>query len=248
MRRQRARRRGPAVRQRAAQPCDTIGRLDGDKFVVICPVVSATEADGDRGPSARHASRTRSRSVATPCESRRASASPSPTARPPIPKSLLRDADHAMVQAKRDGRERAVLFSSSMRPRTSVGTHRAAAGRARRGPVPTRVPAGRLELRRVDRRRRSAPAVGPSVTSASFRRTSSSRSSRSPASSSTWARGCFARRAGRQRSGCTPSPSSALRVTVNVSARQLAEPDFRDDRRVRALPRRGCARRCSASS
>ena len=37
------------------------------------------------------------------------------------PESLLRDADHAVIQAKRDGRERAVLFSSSMRPRTTAG-------------------------------------------------------------------------------------------------------------------------------
>ena len=139
---------------------DTIGRLDGDTFVVICLVGSANEATeiADRllgtleNPFAigGHTFRvTASIGVAVADGS---------TA---DPEALMRDADHAMIQAKRDGRERAVLFASDMRPRTSVGTHRAAASSARTRPVPTRVPAGRVELRRHDRRRRSPAAVGP---------------------------------------------------------------------------------------
>ena len=101
--------------------CDTIGRLDGDKFVVICPVVSTSEA----AEIANRLLGTLENPFAIGGHTVRVTASigvavaDGSTA---DPETLLRDADHAMVQAKRDGRERAVLFSSSMRPRTSVGT------------------------------------------------------------------------------------------------------------------------------
>ena len=139
---------------------DTIGRLDGDTFVVICLVGSANEATeiADRllgtldNPFAigGHTFRvTASIGIAVADGS---------TA---DPEALMRDADHAMIQAKRDGRERAVRFAVRHASPHERGHDRAAARSARRRPVPTRVPAGRVELRRHDRRRRSPPAVGP---------------------------------------------------------------------------------------
>ena len=142
------------------------------------------------------------------------------------PDALLRDADHAMVQAKRDGRERAVLFSSSMRPRTSIG-----------GIEQLRVALDDEQFRLVYQPVVSSfdgSIVGLEAllrwdhpTSDSCHPATSSLSSRSPGSSSTSAPGCSASRAVKPPSGRTRSRSSARRVTVNVSARQLAEPDFR---------------------
>jgi diguanylate cyclase (GGDEF)-like protein len=84
---------------------DTIGRLDGDKFVVICPVVSTSEA----AEIANRLLATLENPFAVGGHSVRVTASigvavaDGSTADPDV---LLRDADHAMVQAKRDGRER----------------------------------------------------------------------------------------------------------------------------------------------
>ncbi len=99
---------------------DTIGRIDGDKFVVICPVVSAPEAmtmaerllgclENPFVVGGHTVRVTASIGVAVADGSKS------------DPESLLRDADRAVVQAKRDGRERAAPFPSSMRPRTTAG-------------------------------------------------------------------------------------------------------------------------------
>ena len=121
---------------------DTIGRLDGDKFVVICPVVSTSEA----AEIANRLLATLENPFAVGGHTVRVTASigvavaDGSTADPEI---LLRDADHAMVQAKRDGRERAVRLLVIHAAAHVDRGHRAAARRARRRAVQARLPTRR---------------------------------------------------------------------------------------------------------
>lgn len=205
---------------------DTIGRIDGDKFVVICPVVSAPEAMATaerllgclENPFAvgGHTVRvTASIGVAVADGSKS------------DPESLLRDADHAVAQAKRAGRERAVLFSSSMRPRTTAG-----------GAEQLRLALAQEQFRLVYQPvvssfdgsivgveallRWDHPALGVVMPSDFI-----------PQLEETglivdvgrW----VLRESCRQAAEWIAAiPGLSLRTTVNVSARQLAEPDFRD--------------------
>ena len=142
------------------------------------------------------------------------------------PELLLRDADHAMVQAKRDGRERAVLFASEMRPRTSVGTSEQLRNALDVGqfrlvyqPVVSSFDGtiiGVEALLRWDH-----PHLGvippaefiPQLEESGF-----------IVQVGTW----VLREACQQAADWMRSfPDLGVRVTVNVSARQLAEPDFR---------------------
>jgi diguanylate cyclase (GGDEF)-like protein len=208
------------------RPADTIGRIDGDKFVVICPVVSAPEAmamaerllgclENPFAVSGHTVRVTASIGVAVADGSKS------------DPESLLRDADHAVFQAKRDGRERAVLFSSSMRPRTTAG-----------GAEQLRVALAQDQFRLVYQPvvssfdgsiigveallRWDHPALGVVMPSDFI-----------PQLEETglivevgrW----VLRESCRQAAEWIAAfPGLSLRTTVNVSARQLAEPDFRD--------------------
>ena len=205
---------------------DTIGRIDGDKFVVICPVVSAPEAMAMaerllgclENPFAvgGHTVRvTASIGVAVADGSKS------------DPESLLRDADHAVSQAKRDGRERAVLFSSSMRPRTTAG-----------GAEQLRLALAQQQFRLVYQPvvssfdgsivgveallRWDHPSLGlimPSEFIPQLEETGLI------VDAGRWVLQESCRQAAEW---ISTIPGLSLRTTVNVSARQLAEPDFRD--------------------
>ena len=207
------------------RPGDTIGRLDGDKFVVICLVGAPAEATAiaDRllatldNPFAvgGHTFRvTASIGVAVADGS---------TADPEI---LLRDADHAMVQAKRDGRERAVLFASSMRPRTSIGTTEHLRLALDEGqfrlvyqPVVSSFDGsivGVEALLRWDHPHLGVVPPGDFIPQLE--------ESGLIVEVGTWVLGEACRQAAEW---MRSFPDFGLTVTVNVSARQLAEPDFR---------------------
>ncbi len=204
---------------------DTIGRLDGDKFVVICPVVSTSEA----AEIANRLLSTLENPFAVGGHTVRVTASigvavaDGSTADPEI---LLRDADHAMVQAKRDGRERAVLFSSSMRRRATVDSVDQLRKALDDGqfrlvyqPVVSGFDGSIVGVEAL--LRWDHPDLGV-VAPADF--IPLLEESGLIVDAGTW----VLREACRQAAEWTQAfPELGLRVTVNVSARQLAEPDFR---------------------
>ena len=207
------------------RPGDTIGRLDGDKFVAICSVTSAAEAT----TIAERLLGTLANPFAVSGHTVHVTASigvavaDGTTADPEI---LLRDADHAMTRAKREGRERAVLFSSSMRPRTSVGTVEQLRAALDEGqfrlayqPVVSSFDGslvGVEALLRWDHPHLGVVAPDDFIPQLE--------ESGLIVDAGTW----VLREACRQGAEWMHSfPDIALRVTVNVSARQLAEPDFR---------------------
>ena len=204
---------------------DTIGRLDGDKFVVICPVVSTSEA----AEVANRLLATLENPFAVGGHTVRVTASigvavaDGSTADPEI---LLRDADHAMVQAKRDGRERAVLFSSSMRPRTSVGSTDQLRTALDEGqfrlvyqPVVSSFDGSIMGVEALIRWDHPHLGVVPPDEFIPLLEESGL-----IVDAGTW----VLREACRQAAEWMQSfPELGVRVTVNVSARQLAEPDFR---------------------
>ena len=204
---------------------DTIGRLDGDKFVVICPVVSTSEA----AEVANRLLATLENPFAVGGHTVRVTASigvavaDGSTAGPD---ALLRDADHAMVQAKRDGRERAVIFSSSMRRRSSVGGIEQLRVALEDGqfrlvyqPVVSSFDGSIVGLEAL--LRWDHPELGV-VSPGDF--VPQLEESGLIVDVGTW----VLREACRQAAEWTNAfPELGTRVTVNVSARQLAEPDFR---------------------
>ena len=204
---------------------DTIGRLDGDTFVVICLVGSGNEAT----EIAEQLLGTLDNPFAIGGHTFRVTASigiavaAGSTA---DPEALMRDADHAMIQAKRDGRERAVLFASDMRPRTSVGTteqlreaHEQGQFRLVYQPVVSSfdgTTVGVEALLRWDH-----PHLGVVPPNEFIPQLEESGLI---VEVGTW----VLREACRQASELMHAfPDLGVRVTVIVSARQLAEPDFR---------------------
>ena len=204
---------------------DTIGRVDGDKFVVICPVVSTSEA----AEVANRLLATLENPFAVGGHTVRVTASigvavaDGSTA---DPDALMRDADHAMVQAKRDGRERAVIFSSSMRPRTSIGGIEQLRVALDQGqfrlvyqPVVSSFDGSIVGLEALIRW--DHPNLGL-VLPGDF--VPQLEESGLIVDVGTW----VLREACRQAAEWTNAfPELGTKVTVNVSARQLAEPDFR---------------------
>ena len=140
---------------------DTIGRLDGDKFVVICPVVSTSEAAeiANRllatlenpfavgGHTVRvHREHRRRGRRRLDRRSRR-----SPARRGPC------DGAGQARRPRASGRLLVIHAAAHVDRR-----HRAAARRARRRAVQARLPTGRVELRRLDRRARGVDPLGSS--------------------------------------------------------------------------------------
>jgi len=107
-----------AVRLRqVTRPQDTVARLSGDEFVVVCPALAAEDeavAIADRLSEALRAPvRTATDEVLVSASIGVAFAGPGDT----TPEELLRDADAAMYRAKQLGRRRYEVFDSALRER-----------------------------------------------------------------------------------------------------------------------------------
>ncbi len=124
------------------------------------------------------------------------------------------------------GRLRAVDARRGDGPRPAVGRPRA---RHRRPASSSSSTSRSSRSRRAawSASRRSSAGSIPSA--AGSARTTSSGSPRSPTRSSRSAAGCSARPAGRSARGTTWSRRTPFTVSVNISARQLAQPDFVDE-------------------
>ena len=103
------------------RPDDVLGRFGGDEFVVICPDLVDTQA---ALVVAERVLRTAHRTVDLPSTQVQLSASIGVATDPDgrsDPEALIRDADTAMYEAKRRGRNRAIVFDGDLRQRV---THR----------------------------------------------------------------------------------------------------------------------------
>ena len=144
---------------------------------------------------------------------------------------LLRNADVAMYSAKARGKGRVVVFEPSMHEAVMVA--RPAVGRpgARhlRPRVRPPVPADRRDRDGPHGRRRGAPALGASRARPDRPRRLHPRRRGVRLHPRDRPLGARARRAGRSASGSDLVAADAFTVSVNISARQLAQPDFVDE-------------------
>ena len=229
----------------AVRDTDLVARLGGDEFTVLCCGARRTGAGDDRPPGASAARcARRSTSPASAATSASASAAASPRAGEADPDALLRDADSAMYQAKERGQgPRRALQRRDPRPRCCAGSS-SSSGCARRSSTTSSevaLPAaGDLATGRA-RGRRGARCAGRRPRPAEFIPLAEETGLIGPLGA--WVLGTRDRDlAAWHAQGLTP-----LTVTVNVSTRQLEDPDF-PRRRRRARRRRPRARATCAWS
>ena len=147
--------------------------------------------------------------------------------------SLLSEADAAMYDAKATGKDKYTVFKTDMRSRVvdrMVDDQRLPGVAAPQRVLP-RVPAAATPVRRRARGLRGAAALAAPDARVWSARTGSSRSPRRPASSSRSAAGCSNRPASKRRNGPRPD-GTALTVSVNLSGRQLQDPNLLQDVRT----------------
>ena len=157
-----------------------------------------------------------------------ASGSPAPWTAARRAADLVRNADVAMYLAKANGKAGFAMFDPGMhaaiRERHELGAELQTRRRAR--PAPGRLPADRGPRDRHDGRGRGARPLGPPRAGPRPARATSSRSPRRTARSCRSAAGSSARPVARRPPGQPDISAEPLFLCVNVSAREIQQPEF----------------------